>query len=281
MSLVLKNGQFLLYNKKENSFFVWIGDMIVNKGYIKPYYNQNKVLNDCQKIDCSNKIIIPTFINVHLHLGESLYRPLPHKMSLLEYIKYTEDESEKHKKDIDGLWEKSATITINESLKHGVPIISTLRGNKFLSKYPACSFCGYPIMLGKKLHHIYDAGFGAFKKYCKDCTKNVIPGVFLHSLYYNNEESFKFSKKCYKYCKTFYAIHVAEDDQSESLVQQKWGQRSIEILNKNNLLNSKTIIVHGNTLNDEELKLISKRKANIAICPISAKNLKTKTKKTF
>lgn len=281
MLFILRNGQFLLFDKKKNCFFVWHGDMLVKKGHIQPYFNQVKVPKNCQIIECSNKIIIPTFINVHLHLGETLYRPLPHKMSLLDYIKYTEDESEKHKNDINDLWKKSAIITINESLKYGTPIISTLRGNNFLSTYPTYSFCGYPIMLGKKLHHIYDAGFGAFKRYCKDCKNNVVPGVFLHSLYYNNKESFEFSKKCYKYCKTFYAIHVAEDEQSEELVNEKWGQRSVEILDKNNLLNSKTIIIHGNTLSNDELKLISKRKANIAICPVSAKNLNTKTKKPF
>ena len=228
-----------------------------------------------QIMDCSDKIILPIFINLHIHLGETLFRPLPKKMSLLEYISYTEEQNKNNKDIVDKLWQKSANITVKESLDNGVPIICTLRGNDILSDYNMVAFCGYPIMLSEKLIHIYQEGFKAFKNYCKNCKKNIIPGVFLHSLYYNNKDSFHFSIKCFKYIKSFYAIHVAEDKSSEDLVQKNWGKRSIDILKENKLLNKRTIIIHGNTLNDNELNLIAQNKANISICPISAKNLNT------
>lgn len=60
------------------------------------------------------------------------------------------------------------------------------------------------------------------------------------------------------------------------MVIKQWGKPSIQILLENNLLNNKSILIHGNVLTNNELKLLSQKQANLVVCPISSHNLGNK-----
>lgn len=274
MKKLFCNGVFIFYDEKKNRFQMFKGNMLVVNGHVSCF--TDKIIEKIETIDLHGNIIVPAFVNMHLHLGDLTFRPIK-KMTLLNYIKYTEQRNLLLGPNQQRVWELSAKATLDECLKSGTLVVNTIRGQNILKNYPFKSFCGYPIMLSKKLKHYYDKGINGYKIFFKECKKcNVLPLVFIHSLYSNNKKSILFAKKCLNRNKTFCAIHVAEDTETEMLVFKKWQKRSIDILNEYKLLNKRTILIHGGVLEDHELALVKKKKSTIVLCPVSNKNLLTK-----
>ena len=275
MKQLFTNGKFILYDKQNDTFSLYEGDMICESNRI---YKTNKKYENVDIINLNNKVVMPTLVNAHLHLGETVFRPLPKKMTLLEYIAYTEDYNKAHKENLNEIWLESAKTTLEESKKHGVMAVNTIRGNNILADFDINSLSGYPIMKSEKLKDFIAKGVEGFENFYTDCkNKGIKPGVFLHSFYTNDSVSFDMATKCYNlHPDTFFCTHLAEDNESEEKVVKMWGKRSIQILHESNLLNDSTILIHGNTLNDDELKLMASTHSSLVLCPASANNLKTK-----
>lgn len=268
------NGQFIIYNKKSHLFELYSGNMLVKSGRVKRFTNRFK--KDVETTDLQGGICFPALINAHLHLGETLFRPLPHKMTLLEYINYTELKNKEFGDRKQLLWEESAHETIQESIRSGVLSVNTIRGQELLSQYEIQALSGYPIMKSEKLKKFCDSGLLGYKQFYEDCIKRQIrPGVFFHSFYMNDENSFNLAKKCAKFKKSFFATHIAEDKESEAKVEKIWGNRSLELLKISKLLSKKSILVHGNFLDKDELCEVAKFGANLVVCPASADTLNT------
>jgi 5-methylthioadenosine/S-adenosylhomocysteine deaminase len=132
-------------------------------------------------------------------------------------------------------------------------------------------------MNSEKLKKYIYRGIDGYKEHCNSCiNKSIIPGIFLHSFYMTTKESVLLAQECYNHYRRFLCTHLAEDEESEAKVVSIWGKRSIDILLEYNLLDSGTILIHGNTLTDSELDTISEHKSSLVLCPASATNLKTK-----
>lgn len=263
------NGNFIIWDKKE--FRLVEGSMQVNVGRVISFNKNNLRFNET--IDLKGKLVTPVFCNTHLHLGEYFFK-FTRQNSIREYLSCTEKINLRIADNKEEIRKRSTEFTILENLKFGNLIVSTLRGNDVLYKYKLKAFCGFPIMQSEKLSFLLQSGINGYKNFCKDCRETgIIPGVFFHSFYFNNFSSFEFAKMCHKLTNTFFAIHVAEDEECEAKTFQNFKARSVGALYKHNLLNSKTMLVHGCTLNEEELNLIAEKKANISICPISNLNL--------
>ena len=248
--------------------------MLVKNGRVIKF--TKKTINNAEIIDLNNQIVLPGFINAHIHLGEAFFN-LPTKMTLLEYLNYSENFNKKLGENKQAHWDESAHKTLQDCLTFGTCAINLIRGHYIAKDYNIKALCGYPIMKSEKLKCFFEQGVAGYKQYVKECKQNkIIPGVFFHSFYSNDKESFNFALKCNKITKTFFALHLFEDLETEEKVINTWGKDSIMLLSDNKLLNKKTILVHGNYLNDNHLKLIKQKHVSIVTCPISANKLKTK-----
>lgn len=267
------NGNFIYLRKKV--FSVFSGNMITNNGKVVKF--TKKFYKNIETINLKNDIVLPSFINAHIHLGETLYGPLPSKMSVIEYLNYTESINKNLSSNVKEFWQKSAEITLNQSLCSGVSVINTIRSNNYKSDIKIKSVSGYPIMNSKKLKEYHLKGLESYKQYCLECTsKNITPCVFIHSFYSINKKCLDTALKCIKFNNSLCTIHGYEDEESENNVLKKWNKSTIQLLKENKLLNNKTILVHGCTLSLDELNEISKNKVNIVICPLSNINLNEK-----
>ena len=263
------NGNFIIWDKKE--FRLVEGSMQMDRDKIFSFNKNDLRFNEI--IDLKGKLVTPVFCNTHLHLGEYFFK-FTKQNSIAEYLSCTERINVNISNIKEEIRKRSTEFTIRENLKFGNLIVSTLRGNDVLYKYKLKSFCGFPIMKSEKLSFLLQSGINGYENFCKDCKEvGIEPGVFFHSFYSNNRNSFEFAKMCHRLTNTFFAIHVAEDEECEVKTFQNFNARSVSVLYKNNLLNSKTMLVHGCTLNEEELNLIAEKKVNISICPISNLNL--------
>ncbi|MDR0975836.1 MAG: amidohydrolase family protein [Christensenellaceae bacterium] len=220
----------------------------------------------------SEQVIIPTLNNQHIHLGEGFV--LPHNMNLLDYIKYSEKEHSKPTYDRAQIIRQ----TLQSCVNNGITKINTLGAHQAIMEFPISAQCGYQVMQNDRLGNLTSIGmqgFDAFYKFCLD--NNIEPGVFLHSFYTNNKESIKFVQAILDKYDCFLAAHIAEDAESEKLVQQKWdGASSMDLLKRFNLLGKKTTLVHCGHLKEEDFGIIAEKKSKITICPISNRTLNTR-----
>lgn len=232
-------------------------------------------------INLENKIIFPAFINCHVHLGESLFKGLDGKWDLETYIKFTEWWNQKLGGTRDEAWLDSASLTLINSLKNGISTICTARGETLMGDYQILGYSGYPVMKSKKLSSYLEDFELKFDEFKSRTIKNinVIPGIFLHSLYTNDENSLKKVKNAMENGAAFITSHIAEDKKSLEKSKQIWGESEISILNKYNLLSERTLLVHCGLLKKEELLKVANSKSKIIICPVSNKMLQTKTPK--
>ena len=77
-------------------------------------------------------------------------------------------------------------------------------------------------------------------------------GILLHSLYMTDEAMLNFAHKAMLAGASFFTVHISED-----------------ILDEFNLLSNKTVLAHCGYTSQEELRLLAKNYANVAVCPVS------------
>lgn len=228
-------------------------------------------------IDMQGAVLLPKFFNIHSHLGENLFPPPDSDCTIKKYLQYTSKITDNLSAEQNQeLWNKSANLAISEMYKSGTIGFCAARSTEVVNKKKLITMSGYPFMISKKLRHYSNDSFNRYKNYYAENASDICSvGIFLHSLYMANESILSQVKKCYDYKADFIAVHVSEDDETRQQEIIRFGREPILVLDKWGLLTNKTIVVHGGYLSQEELHLIKKRNATIAICPISNAVLNT------
>lgn len=234
----------------------------------------------CQNYDMRGKCILPSFFNIHSHLGESLYYDLisGDSWTIGKYLSYTEKlNSNMNKLERDELWNKSAIISANEMMKEGTVGFCAARSAGIASEFGLLTMSGYPIMNSVKLNDFKVDGLRKFKAYYNEFNSGTCSvGIFLHSVYANDEESLSLVANCMDEGAEYITVHVSEDFESYLLEKKMYGISAVEVLDKYGLLNRRTVLVHCGFCSDEDFDLIKERGAMVCVCPISNHFLNTK-----
>lgn len=220
-------------------------------------------------------IMTKSLFNSHIHLGGSLFEAVSSKkMNLSDFIVFSDYWNEQLKKTHQDkiAWNVAAKYSALLSKFYGTTSVCTMLGTEILKETALeKSLVGYPVMNSKKLSGFLSSleeNYARFRESVTD--NNMKPGIFLHSLYANDEQTLKIVSNLLKtYPDDFLQIHIAEDTQTTNRVFEKYGLREIEILEKYNLLTSNTMLVHCCLLSNPELETVSKHKSKIIICPES------------
>ena len=264
MCVLIKNVN-IVYPKKNHA--VEKHDVYIKKNTVLGFDLKIK----CKKIiDGNGKTLLPAFFNVHTHLGESLYNIKLDNLTVLDYIDATNKINDKlSKQKQKQIWKSSAKQTISLMKAEHTIGYCAARAYCVHKKNNLLTMSGYPLMMSNKLKEYYEKGFEGFinslNKY--DSAFDSV-GIFLHSLYYSNLEMLSLASKCFKYA-NFLTIHISEDLRTREMELSLYGEKPVFLLDKFGLLSEKTILVHGGYLDDDELKLIYNKKANIVMCPKS------------
>ena len=227
----------------------------------------------------NNGVIIPAFFNIHSHLGESVFRHIDGEdWNITKYIEYTEKYNAKlDKEQRIASWMESARYSAEKMYLHGTLGFCAARSAGIASDYSLLTMSGYPIMNSCKLVEYKDSGVLGFQSYYnkyKSDTNKI--GVFLHSIYANDLESFVLAHECMNNGAEFISVHVAEDLYTSELERKKHGMSAISLLQQYGLLSERTIIVHAGYCSDDDLLMIKKSGATISVCPISNEFLNTR-----
>ena len=281
MNILIINASILTQNKRR--VYIPHGFIVVKKNKIEKVSSGNPELADLKKdykiIDAGGLLVLPGFINAHVHLGESVFQGLlKGKYSLEDYLEATEEITRK-----TNLIEKERGVIADYSLLHlmraGTTTICGGRVADFANRWGIRNVSGYMVMNSFKLKKL---STDLEERYAKEYKKNkkisiCYPAIFLHSL---NKIDMRAMPSVKKILKKFpdarLILHIAETKNQEAEIKRKFGLDSIEFLRKNNLLNEKTIFIHGNWFSRGDLLLVKKYKSSLVQCLSSNINVADK-----
>lgn len=234
-------------------------------------------------IDLKGKIVFPAFINCHVHLGESIFKGLTGEWNLENYLKFTEWWNYKLKDKKDDAWNNSAFYALTEIVESGTSVICTARGERAIENFGITGYLGYPVMKSKKLSSFLDNFCEKFENFknTEKINEKITTGIFLHSLYTNDFESIEKVTYAIKNGAKFISSHIAETLSVADKVNSIWNSDEISILERAQLLNENTILVHCGFLNEIQLRKVAEKGSKIVLCPISNKKFKTRTPDIF
>ncbi len=247
-------------------------DIGINDGIIVKVDDK---IDDCVDfVDATNCIVMPGFINTHIHFGEYYIKGYDKKLSTSEYIEYAE------KINLDNINNKelmritSSKICAYEAISYGQTTLMGIRGWNALEDYNIRLYMGYPLMKSNKLKEYLDNPFEQFEKFKNDRYNTYY--IFVHSLLMVDENILKALSNYLKHNNILLAIHLKETKEEEKKIINKYGLGSIELLEKYDLLSNKTLLVHCCYLNDKDIEIIRNHNCTISINPNS--NLKLKNR---
>lgn len=267
-NILIKNG----YIYQDNN--VIKKDILISNERIIQIKDNIKINNNDDIIDATNKIIIPGFINNHLHFGEYYVKGYNEKLTTEEYIKYTENFNSKNIDLKEKIRVSSTIFSAYESLESGSTTLVGIRGWKAIDDFSLRLFMGYPLMNSEKLKEYLDNPFNKFEQFQNNSLQTYY--MFLHSIQMVNEKILSDLANYLKNKNIKLAIHLSETLKENEYSLNKYHMTPIEILEKFKLLNENTLLVHCCYLSNKDIKIIKKKNCTICICPNS--NLKLNNK---
>lgn len=268
--MLIKNGY--VYNSDNGT--IQKKDILIKKGIICKIKNKIEIDSNVRVLDITNHVIMPGFINSHIHFGEFFLSGYKNKLSTQEYIEYAEKFNDKNKYNKDIIWKKSSIISMCEALRHGQTTLIGIRGWNFLERFKGRLYMGYPFMDSNKLREYLINPFSKIESLKKTSLNKYY--IFLHSLLTINESIIKEVASYIKNNNIILGIHVSESEYENNYIKKKYGLSPIEFLNKHHLLSKQTILIHCCYLSDNDIEIIKKAGCTVSINPNS--NLKLKNK---
>lgn len=248
---------------------------------------KSEVQNElCDFVDVPDLILIPGFVQTHIHLCQTLFRGLADDLELLDWLQYKifpfeaahSKESMKASAQL-GLAEliRSGTTTILDmgSINHSDIVFQELQ------KFGIRAFHGkammdinniYPKLSEKTAEAIESSRQLAtfFHNSSNGRIKYAFAPRFLLSC---TDELLKESNNLvHDFPESVFHTHASENRSELEAVRQRCGRDNIEHFEEIQILNDRSCIAHCIWLNDNEVNLMKNRKSRVLHCPSS--NLK-------
>jgi len=296
MCLLIRNATIVTMNPNRD---VIKGDILIEKQHIKKIISRGrKILSDTNKnkrllshytkiIDATDKIVLPGFIQTHIHLCQTLFRNMAEDVELLDWLqKYIWPSEASHSRD--SLY-YSALLGCAELIKGGTTTILDMGTVHYTdSVFEAVKESGLrgfigKVMMDKKSKNIPDK--------LQDTTANSITeSIKLYEKWHNKEDGrikYAFAPRFVLSCsetllerirdlaiKNDLIIHShSSENRSElALVMKRTGYRNLEYFDKIGLTGKNLVLAHCIWLDENEIEILKRTKTNVVHCPSS--NLK-------
>lgn len=272
----LINARIYDYNQYIDCGYIIFSDYIMDIGPMETYIqNENAI-----EIDCKNQLIVPGFVSGHTHLYSTLARglSLPFKpqnfLDILKQMWWKVD----HYLDLDMIY-YSALMGGIDQLKAGTTTLIDHHAS-FLVK-DSLSTIKKALTKDLKIRAVLafetsdrfdvDQAIKENISIIQEANNHQYAGLFgMHaSLSLSDDSLQKISNNLNN---AGIHIHVAESLMDEERCFEMYKMSVVERLDKYNLLNENSLLVHCTHISEDEMDIIKKRKSTIAINPTSNLN---------
>jgi guanine deaminase len=220
--------------------------------------------------DARGKVVVPGFVNAHLHLGAQFFRFDADRSSLSSFVDYT-DRFYESCADPRRLMELSTWATLAESLAAGTTTVAVSKGWREVYGVRLGGVCFYPVMrsrtLGRFLDHLEDR-VQRMAEFCR--ARRLGFGVFLPSLGHVDRPLLARVAALVATNDTMrVALHYLETPTERTEVRARFGQEPIDLLLAHGLLGRRTVLAHCAHLLAHDVEAIRAAGAHVVVCPLS------------
>lgn len=271
-NFVLYNVSLVSLNKAVNKAFVAISDGKISHLGPVATYDENKVYSNWPKMDLSDYILTPGFINAHTHVSMSPFQNWCYSNNL-NWQRIFKQEVKITEKNIAAL----ANPSIYSALRSGVTgfvdhyYFSTAIGKAF-------DQWGVKALIGESIADQGAAFLGeqSFKRAkqqltdtAKYCSPNIQNILCPHA---SNTVSKNLFKKIIDLAKSenlALHYHLAQSQQEYDDIKKEYGQSPTEYLNSLGLITDQSLAVHCLFLDQKDFKILKSQGAMVGVCPLS------------
>ncbi len=257
----------------------------INNGKITFIAEQNDSITDKYKakeyISGKDKLIMPGFIDAHMHTEISIFRGLAQdlnnwmELGLWPFSQHLDQEAS----------EAAIRLNILEAIKNGTTTIGDF-GSEIDITASTCQEFGVRGVLAKTINELdkkNPAEPGQLYNFDHKKGEKELDSALKIIDKYKNDDLLDFNlgpqaldmvsmdllKEIYKQARNLdiqIHMHVAQGDREDWQIEKRYGDRTIPILNKNNLLGPELRAVHLTEATPEETKLLAESGAALTIC---------------
>jgi len=287
MRTLIKNGTVITLGKKNRV----LNDhsILIENGRISRIVRDNEFKGRYDKvIDASGKVVMPGFINAHMHFYSTLVRgfgkakPSKDFVEVLKNLWWRLDK----RLTLEDVYYSALIMMIN-AIKHGTTTLIdhhaspfAIRGSLFEIARAATIAglrvsCCYEVSDrdGKRIREEGIAENEEFIRWTEENRSEYIKGMFgLHAAFTLEDETLKKASEIGNSLNAGFHIHCAEALSDEEHSLKKHGIRVVERLDRFEIVNDRSILAHCVHIDRNEMKIISRRGASVAHNPQSNLN---------
>ncbi len=286
-NLVIKNG--IIVTLAQPNRVLYDHALVIENGLIKQILPQKAVVDaDAVVVDARNKVVMPGFVNAHMHFYSTFARGLTKAESACDFTEV-----------LRNLWWRldraltledcyySALVAGLEAVRHGTTTIF----DHHSSPHAIGGSLGTVARAAKKLglraclcYEVSDrdgekaAQEGIeenlrFIDECRDALDNVLRPLFgLHASFTLGEDTLRSCVERARKGGAGFHIHCAEDLSDQIMTQKQFGRSVVRRLADHGILGPQTICAHAVHVDDEEWDLLAETRTAVIHNPQSNMN---------
>ena len=250
----------------------------------------NQYSHESNFIDFKDKVLLPGFIDLHIHAPQWPQAGLALDDELSHWLNSFTFPLESKYKDINYAREVYTNL-VKKLLANGTTSAmyfgtihneSTLELAKICANLGQRGFVGKVVMDDETMNPDFyrdnstkeaientERFIDDVQKLSKNVPQGVYPVItprFVPSC--TDDALLELGKLAKKY-NCYVQSHCSESDWEHNFVLERFGKRDTEVLNQFGLLTDKSIMAHGNFINSEDAEIFKKNKSSVCHCPIS------------
>ncbi len=286
-TILIKNG--IIITLGENPKVLYNHSILIEGERVKKIDETKNFTGKFDKvIDARGKVVMPGFINAHMHFYSTLVRGLgkanPSKNfnEVLQNLWWRLDK----KLDADTNYYSALIMAIN-AVKHGTTTLIDHHASPFSAKGSLNQIAKAVKETGLRASLCYEVsdrdgdeiaeeGLEENTEFIKQCQKNndeQLKAMFgLHAAFTLSDKTLEKASKLGNGLNTGFHVHVAEAESDEEFNVKNFGMRVVERLDKFNILGNKSLAIHCVHINDKEMDILAKNDTAVVHNPQSNLN---------
>jgi len=277
-NIVIHNGTVITMNSDVNIIENGIVCIKNSKlAIIEPRENHSQLPEAEKTIDAHGGIIMPGLVNTHTHLPMALFRGLADDLPLSKWLNEYIFPAEANHIDPENV-RLGALLSGAEMLLSGT---TTCCDGYFYEDHvaEAVNDIGMRAILGQGVIDFPAPGVPkpednienaiAFVQKWKNRSPLIYPSIFCHSPYTCSETTLKKAKDAADAKGVLFQIHVAETKDEYIQIQTKHRTTPVKYLDKIGIIDENSLLVHAVWLDDDDIEIITKRRAKVSHNPES------------
>lgn len=267
MKLLIKNG--ILLDMATPVANIRKTDILINNNIIEKI--EDNINENVEKIiDATDKVVMPGLINTHTHAGMSIFRGYKDDKNLMDWLQNAILPAEAKLTPEDIYW--GTQLSCLEMIKSGTTTFCDMYFQmqeviKSVEETGLRAVIGWSVT-DDSIRDKYEKTIKYANKYNKENSK-IIVYVSLHAGYTCSPDTIKKFLQLAKQLNTGIIIHLAETEDEENIIQNRYNKRPVQYLNDLGVFDVPVVLAHCIYISDDDIKILKNINGGISHNPIS------------